>query len=86
MTKSFDNNWDPYQQLLTAEHNINQLVLAVQHSSQLVEQLSKQLKHQNDIINHLIIQNQQLNQTVGVHRLSLDRLNKDVDQLKNRST
>lgn len=86
MNENFNTNWDPYQQLLTAEHNIAQLVLAVQHSSQLIEQLAKEARHQNEIIKQLIFQNQKLNQTLGVHRVTIDRLNNEVQQLKHTQT
>lgn len=86
MQDNFNTGWDPYQQLLTAEHNIGQLVMAVQHGSQLVENLAKEVRHQNEVIKQLMFQNQKLNQTLGIHRLSLDRLTQDIEALKNTQT
>ena len=38
----FDTNWDPYQELMIAKHNINELIKAINTQSELFKELSTQ--------------------------------------------
>ena len=38
----FDTNWDPYQELMIAKHNINELIKALNTQSELFKDLSYQ--------------------------------------------
>lgn len=57
----FNTDWDPYQELMTHKHNIEQLVMAVQHGSELMKEMGQRLQHQQQVIEQLQFHNQRLN-------------------------
>lgn len=69
--REFNTNWDPYVALLEAEHNINELIKALNTQSHLFKDLSFQ--HQN-LINVCKENQQRLTQLeLEVNRLKLSR-------------
>jgi hypothetical protein len=71
----FDTDWDPYQELMTHKHNIEQLVMAVQHGSELMKQMGQKFQHQQQVIEQLQFHNQRLNRR-------LDQVINELKQLK----
>jgi hypothetical protein len=67
-----DHNFDPYQQLVTAEHNINQLILAINHGSELFKDLSFQHVKLVEFAKQLQKQQQSLELELITLRLELD--------------
>lgn len=48
----FDNEFDPYEELLTNRNNINELIKAYAHQHELVSQLLFEVTRQNENIRH----------------------------------
>lgn len=44
----FDNNFDPYEELLTCKHNCRELIKAYAHQQEVIEQLMFQVNKLNE--------------------------------------
>lgn len=48
----FDNNFDPYEELLKCQHNCRELIRAYAHQQEVLEQLMFQVNKLNDTVRH----------------------------------
>lgn len=78
----FNTDWDPYEELMLHKHNIEQLVLAVSHGSELMKQMGHKYNHQQEIISQLVQQNQRLNDLLKSTRLEISRVSAEIAVLK----
>jgi hypothetical protein len=84
MNENFNTGWDPHQELLTCIHNISQLVLAVQNGSEIMKELANKYQHQQGVIEQLMFQNRKLNETLTNHRITLELISRQVQELKEK--
>ena len=56
----WNTGWDPYESLRLCEHNIGQCVLAIQQGSELIKELGQKYRHQHEVIEQLMFQNNKL--------------------------
>ena len=84
MNDDFNTGWDPHQELLNCVHNIGQLVLAVQNGSEIMKELANKYQHQQQVIEQLMFQNRKLNETLTNQRITLELLNRQVQELKEK--
>ena len=80
----FNTNWDPYEELMLHKHNIEQLVLAISHGSELMKQLGHKHQHQQEIISQLVQQNQRLNELLKSTRLEISRVSAELLLIKSK--
>ena len=81
MSDNFHNTgWDPHQELITAVHNIGQLVLAVQNGSEIMKELANKYQHQQQIIEQLMSQNRRLNHLFEIQRIEMNRIMESIPQ------
>lgn len=78
----FETNWDPYEQLLLASKNINQLAVALNDQMQKLNEVRGLATHQQEVIQQLVHQNNKLHQISNSHRAELTRLRTQVDLLQ----
>lgn len=62
---NWNTDWDPYQSLMNCEHNIQQCVLAINHTTEVLKQVSNKYNHQQEVIVQLMHQNKRLNQQLN---------------------
>jgi uncharacterized protein YoxC len=85
MNEDFNTGWDPHQELLTCVHNIGQLVLAVQNGSEIMKQLANKHNHQQEVIEQLMFQNRKLTETLTNQRITVELLQRQVQELKEKT-
>lgn len=73
----FNTGWDPYDTLLQCQHNIQQCVFAIQHSSEILKDLASKHKHQQEVIQQLMFQNKKLH--AMVEHLNVQVLNQGLE-------
>lgn len=78
----WNTGWDPYDVLVKAEHNINQLAIAYNEHQRIVNELRALATHQQEIIQQLVHQNNKLNQTQTAQRHEMTRMNTEIQLLK----
>jgi hypothetical protein len=80
-----NTGWDPHQELLTCVHNIGQLVLAVQNGSEIMKELANKYNHQQQVVEQLMFQNRKLTETLTNQRITLELLQRQVQELKEKT-
>ena len=73
--------WDPYQSLLQCENNVQQCALAINRGSQITKDIIDKTRHQQEVIEQLIFQNNKLRTQVDQHQRLLDQINQKLLQL-----
>jgi hypothetical protein len=81
---TLNTDWDPYEELMLHKHNIEQLVLAITHGSEIMKDMGHKYAHQQEIISQLVTQNQRLNDLMKQTRLEISRVNTELIMLKQR--
>ena len=70
----FNTGWDPYDELMTHRHNIEQLVLAINQGSELMKELGYKYNHQQEVIQQLMFQNRKLQNDINNLRLQVENI------------
>lgn len=70
----WDTNWDPYDALKTAEHNITECVKAINHGSEIMKDLASKYNHQQEVIQQLMFDNRRLNQQINNLRSIVEQI------------
>ena len=78
----FDPDFDPLRDLTEARYNIQQLIIAVTAFDNKITQLESAQRHQQEVIQQLMFQNQKLNQLLAQQKLELARQNTELTILK----
>ena len=84
MNDDFNTGWDPHQELLNCVHNIGQVVLAVQNGSEIMKEMAGKINHQQQVIEQLMFQNRKLNETLTNQRITLELVNRQLQELKEK--
>jgi hypothetical protein len=84
MSDFHNTGWDPHQELLNCVHNVGQLVLAVQNGSEIMKEIASKITHQQQVIEQLMFQNRKLNETLTNQRITLELVNRQVQELKEK--
>lgn len=79
---SWNTGWDPYDALKTAEHNIHQLILAANNSTEVMKDLANKYNHQQEVIQQLMFQNRKLNNQLTTHTTQITRLLTEIEVIK----
>lgn len=76
-----NSDFDPYEELMIARHNINELIQALNTQSGLFRELSQQhqqlataIKSQSQTINQCLTQNRRLNDHIQILREELNQI------------
>jgi len=80
----FDSDWDPYEELIKCQHNIEQCALAINTGSEIVEDLSQKYQHQQQVIEQLMFQNRKLQQMLTVLKTQLEHQEIKITGLESR--
>jgi len=78
----WNTGWDPYQELLQAKANIHQLAAAYNAHQDTINRLTRDYKHQQEVIQQLMFQNQKLNELIKTARLESANVGFEVEKLK----
>ena len=84
MSDFHNTGWDPHQELLNCVHNVGQLVLAVQNGSEIIKEIAGKISHQQQVIEQLMFQNRKLNETLTNQRITLELVNRQLQELKEK--
>lgn len=82
----FNSGFDPYEHLLMAEHNINQLIKVHNEQSQRITKLQNHYNHQQEVIKQLMFQNKKLQELVAIHKSEITKLSTDLEFIKLKQT
>lgn len=85
MQDEFDTNWDPYEHLIQCQENINQLAIAFNGNSGTVQELNRALRHQQEVIQQLVLQNRKLTDAVKITTVELNQIKNDLAVLKSQN-
>ena len=76
----WNTDWDPYEALRTAEHNIAECVRAINQGSEIMKELANKYNHQQEVIQQLMFQNRKLNQLIGQLRMEVETIRVKANQ------
>lgn len=83
MNDNFHNTgFDPLQTLLQCENNIQQMALAINDGSDIVQELGKNYLEHQRAIQHLMFQNKKLQSQIDALNIKLTKTTNQVDLLK----
>lgn len=82
--ENWNTGWDPYESLKASEHNINQLILAVNNGSEIMKDLANKYNHQQEVIQQLMFQNRKLQNQITNQTAELSRIITETQLIKSR--
>lgn len=82
MNEYWNTGWDPYEALRTAEHNVHQLILAVNNGTEVMKDLANKYNHQQEVIQQLMFQNRKLTGQVNTQSAEITRLLSEIELIK----
>lgn len=80
----FNTDWDPYEALKTAEHNVGECIRAINHGSEIMKDLAKKYNHQQEVIQQLMFQNNKMQGALNAQRLQMTNILTELNELKHK--
>lgn len=78
----FDPEFDPFDELMTARHNIGELIKAVNHQNQRLQDVESLYRHQQEVIQQLMFQNKKLSNQITHQTNYIQALTNEVKTLR----
>lgn len=78
-----NTGFDPYMELLQHGSNINQLAIALNNQARTLEEQTRLLRHQSEVIQQLQFNDRKQKQLIDRHSQELLILHNEVQTLKN---
>ena len=79
--QEWNTDWDPYEALKACEHNVHQLILAVNNGTEVMKDLANKYNHQQEVINQLMFQNRKLQGQLAAQTLQIQNIINDIKHI-----
>lgn len=77
-----NSEFDPFDELMTARHNIGELIRAVNYQNQRLQDLEGLTRHQQEVIQQIMFQNKKLANQIAQQTNYIQTLSNEVKTLR----